>query len=587
MIKPKTTINIDGKNVSSFDTLTLKQEIHEHHHFKLSVHHDEIERFGNHTIDESKIWLGKTIVITLGEKDFLGVITNVSLDLRDGFHGYLVIEGYSKTILLEAGEHMQSWLRNSISHIIKDTVKKVNLDVIISPEVTAILPYESQYFESHYQFLKRLAKQHNEWFFYDGLSLHFGKPTLEKDIEIAYGEEISEMSINMTTTNHTASLYSYDLLNDRSERVKSNDRVEGLNELSDHAFWISKNMYPILPNTYSSTLIDNKSQIDKEILRKQAAAAASLNTITAKSNDQRLGIGSVINVSSAKYDNKTFEKKRYGRYIIISITHHATGNYGYHNKFKAIPAGVAVLPSPKIELPTAYSQIAIVVSNEDSMQKGRVKVRFLWQTETMNTDWIPVMTPYAGSSAQYPQNRGCVFIPEKNDLVIVDFLHCDPNQPFVSGSVFNGKTGAGGKDHNNFKSIATRSGHLFEFNDTPKNESITVKDINNNEILIDTAKNIINITANELIKINAKNIEIIALNEIKVNAGTNMSTHVKEDHSITSKNSTERIEANKTVNAKEVLENAEKVRIESSKQNMELVSTKQVDIQANDKIKLF
>ncbi|MCF6350552.1 MAG: type IV secretion protein Rhs, partial [Flavobacteriaceae bacterium] len=140
---------------------------------------------------------------------------------------------------------------------------------------------------------------------------------------------------------------------------------------------------------------------------------------------------------------------------------------------------------------------------------------------------------------------------------------------------------------NDIKAIRTRSGHTIEFNDAKGAESITITDINSNRIYIDTANNNITVNANETMTFNAKNININASEEININAGTNMTTKVIEDHSISSKNSTEMVEEDKVLSAKEILENAEKVRIESTHKNMELVCSKQVDIQADDKIKLF
>ena len=116
---------------------------------------------------------------------------------------------------------------------------------------------------------------------------------------------------------------------------------------------------------------------------------------------------------------------------------------------------------------------------------------------------------------------------------------------------------------------------------------ITITDKNSNTIRIDTANNNIEISAMENMTFNAKNIEFNAAEEIKVNAGSNMITRVTQDISVNAKNATEMLEENKTLVAKEILNNADKIRLESAKENMELVSSKQVDIQAKDKIKLF
>ncbi|MCG8740087.1 hypothetical protein G1K81_13335, partial [Tenacibaculum finnmarkense] len=42
------------------------------------------------TLDNSKEWLGKSIVINFAETDFIGVITHVKLEHNDGFDGKLL-----------------------------------------------------------------------------------------------------------------------------------------------------------------------------------------------------------------------------------------------------------------------------------------------------------------------------------------------------------------------------------------------------------------------------------------------------------------------------------------------------------------
>jgi len=135
--------------------------------------------------------------------------------------------------------------------------------------------------------------------------------------------------------------------------------------------------------------------------------------------------------------------------------------------------------------------------------------------------------------------------------------------------------------------IKTRSGHIIEFNDSEGAESITILDKNSNKIFIDTANNNIEVFALENFRLNAKNIEINATEEIKINAGSNLIARISENLSVSAKQATEMVEEAKTLIAKEVLQNAEKMRLESTKDNLELVSSKQVDIQAQDKIKLF
>ncbi|MCG8889140.1 phage baseplate assembly protein V, partial [Tenacibaculum finnmarkense] len=346
----------------------------------------------------------------------------------------------------------------------------------------------------------------------------------------------------------------------------------------------------------------NKNEIDTIVNNKQGGKVATANILSGTSSKQGLTVGTVIKVTGAQRGISSFEVKNYGEYIITKITHTATGSSEYGNEFEAISSGVAILPEPLVALPEASTQLATVLSNEDPDQKGRVQVQFQWQTAGMKTGWIRVMTPDAGSSDHHSQNRGHVFVPEVGDQVMVGFRYNDPNRPFVMGSMYHGNNGAGGQNQNNIKSIITKSGHTLEFNDTNRQESIIITDKNNNIIFIDTANSSIMISAPENIDIKAKNISITATETItnqarnissnasenvSVGAGENVSTHAGETFSIAATDIKERATNVFERFAKEVSETAEKVAVDSTKENMELTSKKQVISQSGEKVKLF
>ncbi|MCD8421130.1 phage baseplate assembly protein V, partial [Tenacibaculum dicentrarchi] len=474
----------------------------------------------------------------------------------------------------------------------------------INTVFTSPIIYQSQYQENHFQFIQRLAKQYNEWLYYDGVELVFGKPSLNAPITIEYGADMDTINISIEALSTSATKFSYNALEDAKNESISRGNVSGLNELGNYAFETSKALFVIDSKDHLSVRGANRNEIDTVVANKQAGKISTANILSGTSNKQGLTVGTVIKVTGAQRGIDSFNVKNYGEYIITKITHTATGSSEYCNEFEAISSGIAILPEPSVSLPEASPQLATVLSNEDPNQKGRVQVQFQWQTAGMKTSWIRVMTPDAGSSDHHSQNRGHVFVPEVGDQVMVGFRYNDPNRPFVMGSMYHGNNGAGGQDQNNIKSIITKSGHVLEFNDTNNSESITIKDKKGNLIIIDTAGESITINAlknisfiaGEDVTIRAgKNIRIDAGENIYVNSGKNMTFNIGENYSVMAtnnldvraKNAMEAIEKEKTTVAKEILTNGEKVRIESSKENMELVSSKQVDIQANDKIKLF
>ncbi|MFB9057735.1 phage baseplate assembly protein V, partial [Mariniflexile ostreae] len=317
-----------------------------------------------------------------------------------------------------------------------------------------------------------------------------------------------------------------------------------------------------------------------------------------------LSVGSVIDIETAVLDGMArFATKKHGKYIITEITHYAKEAHYYTNSFVALPADIGSLPEPEVALPIAHTQMARVLSNEDPQQKGRVQVQMNWQSGEMKTAWIRVLTPDGGSSDQISTNRGFVFIPEKDDQVLLGFRFNDPNRPFVLGSLFNGQTGAGGGSENTQKSIITRSGHMIAFNDTHKAESITITDKNNNIIFIDTANSSIRISAPENISISAKNIDITASENLTASAGKSMGINAGdditigagddttitagEDLSIMAKNITEQASDRFTTESDSLETHAKDITSNSTQGKIDLHSKEDIKNNSSKKVNLF
>ena len=205
------------------------------------------------------------------------------------------------------------------------------------------------------------------------------------------------------------------------------------------------------------------------------------------------------------------------------------GSY-YKNRFKAIPATIKALPSPKVRMPLAETQMATVLSKADPQGKGRVRVRMNWQTDGMQTGWVRVMTPDGGSSSDVKSNRGFVFIPEVSDQVLLGFRHGDPARPYVLGSLFNGVTGSGGFAANHKKSLTTRSGSTVTFDDTA--HTILLQTTRANKIFVDELNGTITISSAEEVNVKTKNINIEASEDMKINVGKNLELNVGENTNV-------------------------------------------------------
>ncbi|MCP4249537.1 MAG: type VI secretion system tip protein VgrG, partial [bacterium] len=112
----------------------------------------------------------------------------------------------------------------------------------------------------------------------------------------------------------------------------------------------------------------------------------------------------------------------------------------YECRFKCAPAEVSYRPPRVTPWPMMRgSQTARVVGPEGEEihtdEYGRVKVQFNWDREGGHSEtascWIRVSQGMAGGA------YGLMFIPRVGQEVIVDFLEGDPDQPIITGRVYN------------------------------------------------------------------------------------------------------------------------------------------------------
>lgn len=513
-------LEIAGFAVPSYVQVMLRQTINTHHYFEITLDIETVEAYSAGVPDVSKDWVGKKVIMNLGDTVFVGIATTVGLHRSGGTHGHIKVTGYSSTFLLESDHTCASWCNKSLSDIVKELTDKAGVQALVNPETKSKLEYECQYEETNFGFIQRLARQYREWLYYDGQQLVFGKPQGGSATKLTYGEELSELDVCSQALARSVRGSSYHSVNDQTYDGQSPDAASGLNTLGQAAFDSSLAIFPNPSVQRAEPRISNKSELDAYFQRKQQSDTAASSYVTAESDSPSLTVGSVVDISTAAHTGiGEFVKDSIGSYIITEITHIAGMGGSYRNYFTALPATVPSLPCPDVPLPVAHAQQAVVVSNDDPKKLGRVQVRMNWQGGGMQTSWIRVLTPDAGTSDKVSSNRGFVFIPEKGDQVMVAFRYDDPNRPFVLGSLFHGKSGTGGGSSNNVKSLTTRSGCTVTLND--ENGSVTIADPSGSIVILNGDKTI-TIDAKDKISIHSKEIEIHADEKIHIEADSDV-----------------------------------------------------------------
>lgn len=307
------------------------------------------------------------------------------------------------------------------------------------------LEYCVQYRESDLDFLNRMAERFGIFYFFkfeeDSCKVVFGDsadvhpqiadgvlPFRDPGGVVDYGDFVYEfrMSNSLRPTTHTVNDYNFltpgtDLLQQKKSAT------------SNQAEWYE------YPGKYGTQ--NEGASLAK--IRSEAADCERSNG-SGTSNSVRLVPGEIVAIENHLVD------KFNSSYLVTSVVHSGgqpgqdtttRGDQGYSNKFVIQPAELPYRPPLRTRRPVVKGSQTATVSGPDgheiySDEHGRIKVRFHWDRSDSPEDrtscWIRVSQTWAG------KGWGTVIIPRIGQEVIVDFLEGDPDQPIITGSVYNG-----------------------------------------------------------------------------------------------------------------------------------------------------
>jgi type VI secretion system secreted protein VgrG len=236
-------------------------------------------------------------------------------------------------------------------------------------------------------------------------------------------------------------------------------------------------------------------------------------------------------------------------------------------RFLAMPSAQAFRPERTTRKPFVQGpQTAVVVGpggDEIYTDKyGRVKVQFHWDRQGKKNEksscWIRVSHPWAG------KNFGAMQIPRIGQEVVVDFLEGDPDQPLITGRLYNAEqmppwdlpanATQSGILTRSSKGGAYGNANAIRFEDkkgaeqlwihAEKNQDIEVENDETHWVGHDRKKNVDN---DETTHVKHDRTETVGNNE-KIDIGVNRTETVGSDESITiGKNRTEKVGVDESV----------------------------------------
>lgn len=466
-------ISIEDSAIAHFASFNLLQAFNQHHYFELHFNHDQLGAPGLISLDDSRDFVGKTLTASFGHSQenlqhFAGLVTKVELSQSHGYHGVLIVSGYSPTILIDRGPDLGSYLDKDLDTIVKLATKDTpanDLTIVSNASRKAAIDYLIQYRESDFEFLNRLSGEYHEWFYYDGKQLNFGKPDKQKEVSLFYGRDVFNLQYAMEVSPIKYKRFAYNPKQDEMLQSESTGKADGNPDLA-HAIKASNSMYSKTFNQPSLIRVDNSNDIKSHVENEEKAHISELLKINAGGDNASLSIGSIAEITMSIRKELAFASESLGKFLITSINHQIDGTGKYSNTFEGLVATTERLMVRNYEKPHSDMQLADVVDNDDPQGQGRIKVKFKWECQTNDpTEWLRVVSPNAGSG-DTGKNRGFHVIPEKGDQVVIAFEEGNVARPVVMGSVYHGKSGdSSGFKNSNTKGLTSRKGSCLSFDD--------------------------------------------------------------------------------------------------------------------------
>ena len=222
---------------------------------------------------------------------------------------------------------------------------------------------------------------------------------------------------------------------------------------------------------------------------KQESYAVSRRELSGKSNCRHLTAGYKFTVSDHSREEFNAE------FVLLKVNHRgeqpqsagsdgmdggSDGEQAYENTFEAFPADITFRPEQVTERGLVEGPQTATVTGPAGEEihcdsHGRVKVFFHWDRYGTRDDsssvWIRVSQSH---------RLGDLAIPRIGEEVIVDFLEGDPDQPIITGRVYNGQRVPsyalpGDKTKSSFKTFSSPGGGGFNelrFEDAAGSEEV-------------------------------------------------------------------------------------------------------------------
>jgi uncharacterized protein involved in type VI secretion and phage assembly len=367
-----------------------------------------------------------------------GEVTSVEAEFGNAGQR-LTVRGHDKSHRLHRARKYRTFLQQKDSDIASTLAGEASIGA--STDATSVVhKFIAQVNQTDWEFLKWRAEENAYALFFADGQLNFQKQvtggsspvksfSVTDDLH-AFRPRISAPPVSTVTTRAWDESQKQKL--EGSGSVSSSDAASLTDTPSSLGGQFGSNTH--LSTIRSAEAAGDVSDLATALAGRFADSFVEAEAVTAY-GDPNLTPGQLIEVKDA---GSTFN----GKYRITSARHIFNAHQRYVTSMRCSGTQDKSLLAltngngggPATRMPRIQGLVPAIVTNlNDPDKRYRVKVKFPWLDDQVESDWMRVVHFGAGPK------HGAIFLPEVNDEVIVGFEQGDFRRGYVLGGVYNGK----------------------------------------------------------------------------------------------------------------------------------------------------
>lgn len=449
----------------------------------------------------------------------------------------LTIVGYDKRHRLTRGTRAKTYVNVSDSDVVQQVCSAAGVGVSVE-STSAIYPQITQFYQTDLELIYECAERSGFEVAYESDQLKFRAPQSSSTLAatLTLGENILEFTPRLSLVGQVneVKVKSWNR-KDKAVITGTATGTSGIDaELGSGDTGPAKAQSSFGTATYTEVRYPVPDQSAADKLAKSLFDQLNAGFVEAEGRT----LGNPALAAGKWVEVVNFGTKFSGKYLLTSVTHTYNAEVGYETYFKvegtrprALLGGGGNARTDRYLRDYLWGGVvpAVVTNVKDEGQdgiKGRLKVKFPWLDDTLESYWAPMVSIGGGAG------RGMYWMPEVDDEVLVAFEHGDFNRPYIIGTLWNGSADTPETAANAVASdgkvkvrmIKTRLGHTIKFMDDESEKYIEIKTANGKVIIkMDDQNEKLEITCTKDIAITAQG---------KLDVKTTGDTTIKSDAKI-------------------------------------------------------